>query len=326
MADKISAVRNAIRALPKGASFLVAVSGGVDSVVLLHALVQERRFIRAKNIVVAHVDHGLRKNSVKDASFVRAFSKKLGVSVTLKKLRPSINKKSVGGTELWGRTERYKFFQAEQRKKCLTYIVTAHHANDEAETFLMRLLVDKDPRQGVMATDAERRVIRPLISVTRKEILSYAKDEEIVWVEDPTNEGNDFLRNKIRNQVVPFIEKTLGCDVIESLSHRAVLQKADWAILSELIGSHVLMLAPYVPLSRDWVRALKNVLSGKSAHLRSRIIEQAFNPIVHFALGVEKALVLDRFIHGSGKYLDLGRGLKIEKCASALLVTISRKL
>jgi tRNA(Ile)-lysidine synthase len=325
VAGKISPVRNAIRALPKGASFLVAVSGGVDSIVLLHALVQERGFIRAKNIVVAHVDHGLRKSSSKDASFVRAFSKKLGLSATVKKLRPAKNKKSAGGTELWGRTERYKFFQAEQRKKRLTYIVTAHHANDEAETFLMRLLADKDPRQGVMASDAERKIIRPLILVTRKEILSYAKDEGIVWVEDPTNEGNDFLRNKIRNQVIPFIEKTLGHDVVESLSHRAELQKADWAILSELIASHLSILDPYVPLSREWLRALKSVLSVKNAHLRSRIIEQAFTPIVHFALGIEKALALDRFIHGSGKYLDLGRGLKIEKSASELLVSINKK-
>ncbi len=152
---------------------------------------------------LAHIDHNIReKESLKDALFVENLAKKYSLpfyKTTLPK------KKSPSEENL--RTLRYAFLEKLQSLHSFDHIVLGHHADDQAETFLLRLLrgsgldglKSMQPRNGLY--------IRPLLSVWKKDILTYLKEKSIPYRVDKTNKENLYFRNKVRNQLIPYLEK-----------------------------------------------------------------------------------------------------------------------
>lgn len=164
---------------------VVAVSGGVDSVVLLDMLVVEGKH----DLAVAHFDHGIREDSADDAQFVAALAKKYGLPFETK--REELGKTA---SEELARERRYAFLRAVAKKHQAT-IATAHHMNDVAETIAINILRGTGWRGvAVLASD----IYRPLLAMTKKEIVAYAQKKNIMWHEDSTNASDTYLRNRLR--------------------------------------------------------------------------------------------------------------------------------
>lgn len=168
--------------------YLAAVSGGVDSVVLLHMLATAGEH----ELVVAHFDHGIREDSSEDARFVSGLAEKYSVPFEMRR-----EELGSGASEELARARRYAFLRAAAKKHRAT-IVTAHHMNDIAETIAINVARGTGWRGvAVMAGD----VYRPLLTMTKHEIIAYAESKGLDWREDSTNTSDAYLRNRLRQKL-----------------------------------------------------------------------------------------------------------------------------
>jgi tRNA(Ile)-lysidine synthetase-like protein len=170
--------------------YLVAVSGGVDSVVLLHKLVKASEH----ELIVAHFDHGIREDSAEDARFVEGLAKHYSLPFVMK--REELGK--TAGEER-ARTRRYAFLRSEA-EKCNARLVTAHHADDVVETIAINILRGTGWR-GLAVLDADD-ITRPLLTKTKQELRDYALEHRLEWVEDSTNGGDVYFRNRLRRKII----------------------------------------------------------------------------------------------------------------------------
>jgi tRNA(Ile)-lysidine synthase len=178
--------------------YLLAVSGGVDSVVLLDRLVKSGDH----ELIVAHFDHGIRPDSAADARFVEALSRQYGLPFVMKREELGVN----AGEEL-ARERRYSFLRNEAKKHDAR-LVTAHHSDDVIETIAINITRGTGWR-GMAVLDAAD-ITRPLLTKTKQEIRDYALEHRLEWVEDSTNEGVRYLRNRVRRKVaslLPYADK-----------------------------------------------------------------------------------------------------------------------
>lgn len=168
---------------------LVAVSGGVDSVVLLDILVKSDRY----DLTVVHFDHGMRPDSAADARFVEGLAAQYGLEFIGKR-----EELGVQASEDRARSARYDFLFAEVKKRDAV-VATAHHLDDVVESIAINIVRGTGWR-GV-AVLARAGVVRPLIGKTKEEIRRYALENRLEWVEDITNTGDKYLRNRLRKLI-----------------------------------------------------------------------------------------------------------------------------
>ncbi len=206
--------------LAGGETVLVAVSGGADSVALLHAL----RLLAPRwrlALRVLHVDHGLRPDSSRDAEFVRALGRRLEVPVDV----VAVAVVPAGSLEAAAREARYAALDAHADRLGAQRIALGHTADDQAETVLMRVLGGAGMR-GLAGIPAVRgRVIRPLLGLRRRDLLGELREAGLDWVEDPSNLDPKFLRNRIRHELLPFLQASYDADVVEALNRVARLAR-----------------------------------------------------------------------------------------------------
>ncbi len=202
----------------------VALSGGADSVYLLHLLA------RAENrpkVLAIHVDHRLRGDeSHDDAAFCARLCAKLGVPFAR---RVAEIDPEGGDVEARARDARYKALSAEASASGISVVLTGHHENDAVETLLMRWMRGSDigglaglRREAVLGkghvsdSSAGIRVLRPLLGMRREEVRSALRREQLQWREDSSNDGSQFSRNRVRNEVLPQIEESCGKEGVEN--------------------------------------------------------------------------------------------------------------
>jgi tRNA(Ile)-lysidine synthase len=192
---------------PYKQSLLIAVSGGVDSVALLHFWLTAGREYFSCRIAVAHVDHAIRKGSMKDREFVEKLCRKWKIPCFSLRLKPSQRPKEMS-LEMWGRQQRYTFFSRLCVEKKYQWILTAHHLDDQLETLLLRLGRGTGIR-GLQGIHFFRRpnIIRPFLNRTKDELMVYARQHNLKWRTDPTNKKPQYERNWYRLQVVPVWKK-----------------------------------------------------------------------------------------------------------------------
>jgi tRNA(Ile)-lysidine synthase len=200
------------RLIRAGERVVVACSGGVDSVVLADAVCAlAASHLPDVSVTIAHLDHGLREDGVLDFELVKKLAEKLGVPFKGKRIELG-KTHDTGGIEEKARNERYAFL-AEVAEKCgADAVLTGHHADDQVETVLFRLLRGTGitglagiPETREIAVGV--RVVRPLLIFTRKEIAAYAGEKGLAFREDSTNLDTRFQRNRIRRELVPMLEK-----------------------------------------------------------------------------------------------------------------------
>lgn len=189
--------------LEQGATVIVGLSGGPDSVALLH-LLNELKDTYKLILVAAHIDHGWRPESEKEAEFCRDMCVRLGVRIETRKLSDlSVGVKFNGSREEYARTIRRQFFAELAQQYGASAIALGHHADDQKETFFIRLvrgasltgLVGMRPKHGL--------AIRPLLCVSKQEILDYLTEHNIPYVVDQSNDSDAYLRNRIRHTLIP---------------------------------------------------------------------------------------------------------------------------
>ena len=213
---------------------LVGVSGGPDSVVLLYALNSFKKEFALK-LHIAHLDHMLRSDSHKDREFVEKLAEKLSLPVTV----ASVNVKKVGlkgSLEEIARKARFDFFFKVAKKLKANKIALGHTFDDQAETVLMRILRGSG-LYGLSAILPKRtisgfQIIRPLIEIRRKEIEAFLKRKNINSRIDISNSKDIYLRNKIRNKLLPYLEKEYNRNIKEVLANMAQTSASDYDYLS----------------------------------------------------------------------------------------------
>ena len=205
---------------------LLAVSGGADSTALLVAF---RELAPAMNLqlTVAHLNHGIRgREADADARFVEDAARGMGVAAVVGRANVPLRARTRGvSLEMAAREARYDFLRRTARQVGADVVATAHTADDQAETVLLRLVRGAGP-QGLGGIRADvmlrgMRVVRPMLDVTRSEVVGFLRGCGVSWREDTTNRELSYQRNRVRHEVLPLIESTLNPRVRKSLIRAA---------------------------------------------------------------------------------------------------------
>src|SRR5437867_1115049 len=225
----LNASRRVIRDFPPDARYLIGVSGGRDSVALLHWLIN----LGYNKLIVCHLNHQLRgRSSDADARFVKKLTAEyhLDLELAAADVRALAQKKKMS-VETAAREARYSFFaRAAKRRRCHK-IFLAHHADDLVETFLLNLIRgagltglggmrDVSSRQ---IHEIDLTILRPLLSVWRTDIDKYLREYHLRFREDATNRNLMPTRNRIRNRIIPYLEKILGRNIRHNIWRTAVI-------------------------------------------------------------------------------------------------------
>lgn len=230
-------VRKTIREynlIEKNDSIVVGVSGGPDSMTLLSILLKLKEEFNLK-IYVAHVNHMLRENAIKDEEYVKEVCEKNNIEIFIKKANISeIAQKEKIGLEEAGRNVRYNFFEEVLKNTESNKIAIAHNLNDKVETIIMNTLRGSGV-SGLKGIEAKRKkYIRPLIEIERYEIEKYCIENKINPRHDESNDDNTYTRNKIRNIVIPYIKNEFNPNIIKTLNRLSeIIKEEDEYVQSE---------------------------------------------------------------------------------------------
>jgi len=218
----------------RGERILAAVSGGADSVCMLYAL-KSLKDTLGFDIYCAHLNHNLRgEDADSDEKFVIELCGRLEIPVFTKSVDVAdFAEREKLTLEEAGRILRYEFFSELSQKYRINKIATAHNKNDNAETVLMRIIrgTGIDGLKGI-SYKREDGVIRPLLDVSRREIEDYCTENNITYCTDKTNFDNDYTRNKIRNELLPYLGEKFNPEIAESLCRLSENAKEDAEFLN----------------------------------------------------------------------------------------------
>ncbi len=226
--EHVSSFINQHRLIHDSQTIVVGLSGGPDSVFLLHLLADWHRTGRIR-LVAAHLDHEWRTDSGCDADFCRRLCEQLKVSFEAARASElDFTPQNTGSQEDAGRQLRRYFLAQVARKHNATSIALAHHADDQHETFLMRLLRGATPSGLCAMRPRTGSYIRPLLATHKHEIMAYLDEHKITYLTDPSNESPAFLRNRIRHQVIPALracDKRFDMNCAKAIGHLQSTEK-----------------------------------------------------------------------------------------------------
>jgi len=305
--DNESSIADAIKQnMPfGGGTILVAVSGGVDSIVLLTAL-KSLAVECCLDLQVAHLDHQLRQASGDDARFVADVSRRLNLPFHLRSVDvAALAKQQKISVEMAGREARRSFLLEVADQVGALLIALAHHRDDQAETFLLRLV--RGSGQGGLVCMRERKGLwwRPLLRVGRDQIMAYAKKNELAWVEDLSNAESIYTRNLIRLLVVPRLREVNPQASVRIAETARQLQTDE-----DFWKQHVdAQMEDVLISSVDGLRLCRSALLKAHAALRFRLYRRAIRMVRGDLGGIESVHLkaIDRLLTGerSQSQIDL---------------------
>lgn len=226
--------------IPHNATIIVGLSGGPDSVCLLHLLLQQKKQFNL-HIVAAHLDHEWQESSKVAAKLCQETCDRLDVPLVVKKLSElKFEAKWNGSKEELGRKMRRHFFESVAHDYQADAIALAHHQQDQQETFFIRLLRGSSLTGLIGIKEKDGLYVRPILNWSKKEIMQYIVDHNLAYYTDPTNISDEYLRNRIRNHLIPTMIKidprcesslqstmqqlSLAQDFIQQQVHQTMLQ------------------------------------------------------------------------------------------------------
>ncbi len=274
-----------------GDKIIVGVSGGPDSVCLLHVLNSLKTQLNIE-IVVAHVNHMIREVADIETEYVQEFCKNINVPCFIKKVNVlEIAKQSKKGTEEVGRDERYSFFDEVLKQTNSNKIATAHNSNDKAETVILNI-VRGSGIAGLKGIEANRdnKYIRPLIETSRDEIEKYCGENNLNPKYDESNNENIYSRNKVRNELIPYIKKEFNQNIIQTVNRLSELATEENDYLESLTEKAYKELKleekPNIILNLKKFNNLELVI-------KRRLILYTIKETLHTTNGIEKVNIDD---------------------------------
>jgi len=257
--------------------------------------------------VAAHLDHGMRPGSADDARWVAGLCRAWQVPLISRRLSEA------PGDEASARAARYGFLSRASEESEADAILTAHHADDQAETVLFRVVRGTGLRGLGGIAPARGRLHRPLLSRTRRELEAYARRNRLSWRRDPTNRSMAHARNRIRHEVIPVLETVLGRDVRPSLARlarNARRAEEESAALEAVAFREVLRGGPG---RMEWP---VDVVSRWPVALRRRLLRRAAERLGGYPSEAATAGAVDAMgALTPGQGVDLGGGLRLERRA-----------
>lgn len=208
--------------ITNGQTILVGFSGGPDSVFLLLYL-KQLQTTHKLNLIALHLDHEWRAESKDEAEWCKQFCKQQNITFISKKASEiTLDQKFNGSKEEYARKLRRTFFQHEATKYPRSLIALGHHQDDQIETFFIRLARGTSLVGLTGIKEVDDLYVRPLLSITKQEILDYLEKNHLTFLQDPSNQDPSFLRNRIRNQLTPIlpdIDPRLQKNFISTMHH-----------------------------------------------------------------------------------------------------------
>lgn len=225
--------------------YVLALSGGIDSMVLLDLLKCQPGI----ELVVAHLNHGIRPDSDDDEKLAVEISEQSGIIFETEKAELGEN-----ASEEKARDARYKFLNKVKNKHKADGIITAHHQDDLIETAIINILRGTGPR-GLIAMQKNDKIIRPLLSISKKQIIEYAKENKLVWREDRSNDNTKYLRNYVRHELVPKLgdegKKKLIKIITDVSSARGQSDKIINVLAVDVMSNGVINRAKFINLPNE---------------------------------------------------------------------------
>lgn len=295
---------------------LVAVSGGADSVCLLALLheMRERALLPGIELRIAHVNYGLRgEESEEDEAFVRELGGRLGVPVDCERVR--LMPKAGGTLQSRARDARYAFFGRLLREHGMTAVATGHTADDQAETVLLWLMRGAGT-SGLAGIPVKRAggIIRPLLGVTRQQVLDYLAFRGMPYRSDSSNGTPRYRRNRIRREVLPVL-RSLNPSIVEALARGADILAADAALLDGIEHERWWAIAKEVSSGRVVLDGDR--LAAEPLGLQRRLVRRALAMVRQGPEGLtfrHVSDILERVLAGThGAGLNLPGGLRVER-------------
>lgn len=274
MIDKVLNYVKKYNMIQSGDKILVALSGGPDSVCLLHILYSLRKTLNIE-LYAAHVNHCLRgKDADDDEQYVRDLCNELGVKVFTQKFNVEKYGEEKGlSCEMAGREVRYKYFNELRKKYNIQKIALAHNANDQAETLLMRIMrgTGVEGLCGIRPV-RDKIYIRPILGRTRKEIESYCENIGLKPRIDKTNLECIYSRNKVRLEIIPYMEQNFNKDVVAALNRLGEIMQGENELLKEISKE---CYEKYCYKEQNRVIIRKEAFHNENENLLARIIRNA---------------------------------------------------
>lgn len=273
--------------------YIVAVSGGVDSMVLLHLLSK----LPDLELIVAHFDHGIRSDSAEDCKLVEKTAKTYGL--------PFVHREGElgpGASEAEAREARYGFLQVMKVKHNAIAIITAHHQDDMLETAIINMLRGTG-RKGLSSLISTDELVRPLLEWTKQDIREYAETNQLMWREDSTNADERYLRNYVRRNILTRFTDTARGDLLERVQSAGKVNKE----IDELLDEDLKKQPADNELNRTWYLQLPYTVASEmmAAWLRR-------NGIAHFDRTLIEQLVVAAKTARPGKLADVDAEHQLE--------------
>jgi len=303
---------------------LVGVSGGPDSVALTLSLLSLKKKL-SLNIGIAHLNHMLRgEESLRDEAFVKKLAHGLGLlfhSVRIDvKTQAKKQKKSI---EEAGRDARYAFFETTAKNHGFTKIATGHTKDDNAEQVLMNLLRGAGPKglSGIPPI-RDNRYIRPLIRIPKRKILDFLKYENQVYMFDSSNMQNIYMRNKIRNKLIPYLQSEYNPEIVDAVDRMSHIIKQEESFLNNQTKEkfHTCL----IKADTHCITFSKSALSNLHPALLNRIFRMAIlivkKDLKRFSHTHINDMIDFCFHHPSGVSLDLPGQIRIYKKKESIII------
>ena len=279
----------------KPGKYVIAVSGGVDSVTLLDIASK----LKDIEIVVAHLDHGIRSDSKLDQELVRNLAKKYKLVYETKSVNLGPN-----ASEEKARDARYEFLESVLKANQADAIITAHHQDDAIETSIINLIRGSG-RSGLTSLKSSEKLIRPLLGATKEQISLYATDHNLAWREDSTNQDLKFRRNFIRHRLQNLTDKSAVKQLYKQISNlRSTNDQLDQELnqlLVDISQGNQLMRNQFINLSHSlslelmayWLRQNK-ILSFDTKLLNNLVIAaKTYKPHTKFSVNKTAYLMIE---------------------------------
>ena len=270
----------------EGDKIVIGVSGGPDSICLLHLLNNLTNTLKI-TIYVAHINHSIREVADMETKYVQDFCKKIGVECFVKKEDIlSLAKKQKKGTEEVGRQVRYSFFDEVLEKTNSNKIATAHNSNDRAETVILNILRGSGI-SGLKGIEAirDQKYIRPLINTDRESIEKYCEENNLEPKIDETNKENIYTRNKVRNVVIPYIKKEFNQNIIKTINRLSIVATEENDYLMKITKQEYANISN---IENGIITLDLKRFNNLELVIKRRLILYTINEAIHTTNGIEK--------------------------------------